>query len=186
MPITREKGRYRFQFKRVIANRRIRASKLLPKGWSQRQADEYDKKETARLYALALGQDTSATIEQAVLIYLKERAPQLKTFQSVSQQLATDFPLYEGKLISELPQVATAIRELKLSEASKRNHIAIIRAACRYAWKYHKLGDYDPAQHVAMPKVNNERQEHASRKQMLPIASKCSKSVRPYIRIAIV
>lgn len=186
MPITKDKksGQFRFEFNRIIASRRHRATKLLPKGWSQRQADEYDKRETARLYASSTGEINNPTIEQAVLIYLQERAPQLKTFKSVSQQLEQDYDHYAGHLISELPEVANKIRQLKIAEASKRNHIAIIRAACRYAWRYHKLGQYDPAQHVAMPKVRNERQVYATRQQMLLIARNCSKSVRPFIRIA--
>lgn len=184
MPISREKGRYRFSFNRIVAHRRIRASKLLPKGWTQRQADDYDKKETARLYATATGEIDSPTIEQAVLLYLKERAPQLKTFKAVSEQLAQNFYLYQGKLINELPEVAKKIRLLELSEASKGNYIAVIRAACRYAWRYHKFGQYDPAQHVAMPKVNNARQVYATRRHMLTIAHHCNKLSRPYIRIA--
>lgn len=185
MPITKDKsGRYRFEFNRVIANRRVRTSKLLPSGWSSRQADDYDKKETARLYAFASGQNQQATIEQAVLLYLKERAPQLKTFKAISLELANNYYLYAGKLINELPIVAENIKNLDLAEASKRNYIALIRAACRYAWRYHKLGDHDPAQHVSMPRVSNARHIYASRKQMLKIA-RCSASlIRPYIRIA--
>jgi integrase len=185
MPITKDKsGQFRFEFNRIIANRRIRTSKLLPRGWSSRQADDYDKKETARIYALASGQNRQATIEQAVLIYLKERAPQLKTFKAISLELANNYYLYANKLIDELPIVANDIKNLDLSEASKRNYIAVIRAACRYAWRYHKLGDHDPAQHVSMPRVNNARQVYASRKQMLAIARCSSYLIRPYIRIA--
>jgi integrase len=186
MPISKDKktGQRRFEFNRIIANRRIRATKLLPKSWSAKQADDYDKKETARLYASETGEIDTPSIEQAVLIYLQERAPNLKTFKAVQKQLEQDFKHYQGKLISELPEVANTIRKLDIAEASKRNHIAVIRAACRYAWKYHKLGTYDPAQHVAMPKVRNERQVYASRKQMLQIALKCSRKVRPLIRIA--
>ncbi len=47
--------RWRYAFDRVIEGRRHRASKLLPAGWSQAQADAFDRKESARLYAVGVG-----------------------------------------------------------------------------------------------------------------------------------
>jgi integrase len=184
MPISKEGGRYRFQFNRVIAGRRIRASKLLPKGWTVKQADEYERKETARLYAVASGQKDDPLIEDAVLYYLTERCKKLKTGDEIERQLEVDKPLYEGKRFSELPGIAKKIRADTQSEATKRIRISYLRAACRYGFKHHGMGEYDPAGRVAIPQVNNERQVYATRKEMLKIAKNCKRSSRPFIRIA--
>jgi len=193
MPIRKTKGRYRFEFDRIINGQRVRASKLLPKGWDRKQADAYETKETAHLFSLALGQAKQEyLIQQAVAIYIKERCPTLKSGKAVHLQLELILPLYEGKYISQLPQVAAEIRNLQiseytglpLSERTKQSHIAILRAACRYAWKHHGMGDHDPAERVVMPKVDNARHNYASRKEMLTIAKHCRRSSRPYIRIA--
>ena len=60
MPITFSKrnNQWLYQFNRVIAGQRHRANRLLPKGWTQAQAQKFDQQETARLYALAAGVST--------------------------------------------------------------------------------------------------------------------------------
>lgn len=184
MPISKEGGRYRFQFNRVIERQRIRASKLLPKGWTQKQAHEYDQRETARLYAIASGQQEEPLIEDAVLLYCQEHCPTLKSGKEIERELAADFHLYAGKRMSELPDVAVIIRKDKQAEATKKKRISYLRAACRYAFKHHNMGDVDPSNRLSMPTVNNERQVYASRAEMLAIARHCKKLVRPYIRIA--
>ena len=56
MPITKHHtGQWLYQFDRVIAGQRQRANRVLPAGWTKKQADEFDRVETARLYALATG-----------------------------------------------------------------------------------------------------------------------------------
>ncbi len=184
MSITKEGGRYRFQFKRIIAGRRVRASKLLPKGWTAKQADEYDRKETARLYAVATGQKDDPLIDDAVLHYLQERCPKLKTGDEIERQLAADLPLYTGRRFSELPDIARQIRKDDQSEATKRIRISYLRAACRYGYKHHGMGEHDPAGRVAIPQVDNERQVYATRLEMLKIAMHCRRSTRPFIRLA--
>ena len=76
MPIrwdTRNK-RWRYEFDRYIQGRRERASKLLPRGWSQTQADTFDRTESARLYAVASGvQQDDPLIETAVALYLRDK-----------------------------------------------------------------------------------------------------------------
>lgn len=186
MPITKEFGRYRFHYKRIIAGRRIRASKLLPKGWTLKQAQEYDRTESNRIYEIATGnkKDSEPLIEQAVLLYVKHRIPELKTGKEIERQLAADLDLYEGKLLSELPDVAREIRKSNQSRSTIHNRIAYIRAACRYAYKEHKLGEHDPSEHLVVPKANNERHIYIDRKTMLQIARKCHRRTRPHILIA--
>lgn len=184
MPISKEGGRYRYQFNRIIAGRHIRASRLLPKGWTQKQADDYDTRETGRLYALASGEKPEPLIEQAVLLYLQEHAPLLRTFKEIERTLQADFPLYKGKVFSALPEVAREIRKAKQSEATKRNRIAWIRAACNWAFKNHNMGEHLPSERLSMPTVDNERQVYVDRAEMLAIARKCRPATRPFIRIA--
>src|SRR5437879_639576 len=77
--VDKSKGRWRFTFNRVIAGKRTRATKLLPKGWSRTQAEKYDREETARLYAVAAGLERpEASIGAAVALYLDHRIPNLR------------------------------------------------------------------------------------------------------------
>jgi integrase len=184
MPIRKEKGRLRFQFNRVIGNRRIRASKLLPKGWTAKQADEFDRKETARLYALGSGQQQEPLIEDAVLLYIENRLPELISAKEVQRQLAADFHIYQGKTFDQMPEIVSEIKKSPLSPRSKEARIAYIRAACRYAFKHFNMGKHLPGVGLAMPTVNNERQVYVDRKGMLEVVRACSRSSRPYIRIA--
>lgn len=177
MPISFDKPnqRWRYQFDRVIPGKgRQRASRLLPKGWSRTQADTFDRKESARLYALATGVESeSKLIDDAVLIYLQERGPQLKNFRSLQDELSRCFEAYSGRSITDLPDVAREYvqRYAKdLAPGTIRNRIAYLRAACRYAWKHHGFCDRDPASRLVMPKVKNERNVYLTRAQMLRIA----------------
>jgi integrase len=191
MPIRydRAKKAFRFEFNRVIEGRRIRASKLLPKGWSQSQADAYDRKESGRIYAESTGlQRPTATIEQAVTLYIKERCPQLKNGHGTIQELARIYHAYAGRALSELPIIAREYAKAEienLSAATIRNRLAYLRAACRYAYRVHDLGDTDPAARMQTPPVKNERHHYASRKEMLQIARlMTSRYARIAVRVA--
>lgn len=187
MPVyfDKTKGRWRFKFERIINGQPVRATKVLPKGWTGKQADAFDKDETARLYALATGvEKQEPLIEDAVLLYCEERCPQLKHGKEYINQLKADFDNYKGKKLSELPEVAKAIRKEPVKPATQRNRIAYIRSACRYAFKQ-GIGEHDPAERLTMPKVKNERHNYPTRKEMLQIARKATrKDVRAIIRIA--
>lgn len=79
---TRNK-RWRYEFDRYIQGRRHRLSRLLPRGWSQAQADAYDRTEGARLYALASGiQRADPLIDEAVAHYLRDKKASLKSFKA--------------------------------------------------------------------------------------------------------
>ena len=56
-----------------------------------------------------------------------------------------------------------------------RNRLAYLRAACRWAWKHHQMGEHDPAERMVLPKVRNERHVYLDRKEFLKICRK----VRP-------
>lgn len=180
----RRNKRYRFQFDRLISGRRVRASKLLPAGWSAEEADRYDKRESARLYSVATGGGDEPLIDDAVLLYCKERCPHLKHGKEYIRQLAADLHHYTGRTMSELPAVAQSIMKEPVAPGTKRNRIAYIRAACRYAFK-RGMGSHDPAERLILPSVHNERHVYATRAEMLRIAkSSDRRDVRAAIRIA--
>lgn len=85
--------------------------------------------------------------------------------------------MYEGRFIDELPEVARQYAEEALKEDGKtplapatiRNRMAYVRSACRYAFKYHKLCDHDPAERLVLPNPKNERHYYSDRKEMLQI-----------------
>jgi integrase len=171
----RDKKRYRFEFEASINGERIRATKILPAAWTKKQADDFDKAECARLYAEETGiQRPRFTIEQAVMVYSKERCPKLKNGDGVIDELQRCFDAYAGRPLEDLPEVAReyAVAASKLAPATIRNRLAYLRAACRYGYRFHSMGERDPAERMQMPTVKNERHEYASRAEMLRIARK--------------
>lgn len=175
MPITRHHtGQWLYQFDRVIAGSRHRANRVLPPGWTKKQAEEFDRVETARLYALATGvTKTQPLIEEAVLLYLKQHAPDLKNFTDLKAALELCMPYYAGRPITALPDIARKYAKdhaKTLAPATVRNRMAYLRAACRWAWKHHNMGEHDPAERMILPSVRNARQVYLSRADMLKIS----------------
>ena len=186
---TRNK-RWRFEFDRVIEGRRQRTSRLLPKGWTQAQADAFDRKEGARLYAVGTGiERADELIDTAVLHYLRDKT-HLKSFESARENLAQIAWAYEGKPLSELPAVAKLVNETRegvredvvLSDATVRNRLALLKAACRWAWKTHGICQSDPTARMQLPAVRNERHVYSDRRQMLQLARAAD---RPDVRVLI-
>ena len=167
MPVYRSGERWRYEFDRYIDGRRQRTTKLLPKNWTRAQAEAYARKHDADLYAVATGAiKREPLIAEAVLMYLKERGPQLK-YARVRQEFERLLPWYEGKKLSQLHEVASAyMAAAQVQPATIRNRIAYLRAACRYAFK-RGLGEHDPAERLIMPKVSNERHVYLTRKQVI-------------------
>lgn len=174
--------RWRFEFDRVIAGRRHRLSRLLPRGWSQAQADAFDRQEAARLYAIASGiERRDPLIDEAVAHYLRDKR-HLKSYTSAAQHLGEIAWAYAGRPLSDLPAVAREVAEARagvregvtLSDATIRNRLALLKAACRWAWKSHGLGDSDPTARMALPAVRNERHAYLSREQMLRLCRACT------------
>lgn len=165
--------RWRFEFSRIVGGRRRRATKLLPAGWTRRDAEAYAHAQDARLYALATGAvREQPLISEAVRLYLTQHAPSLKNRAFLERDLALTMPWFEGRRMDELPAVVAsyAADHAALAPATIRLRMAYLRAACRWAWKRHGLGDHDPAERVALPAVRNERHEYVTRAQFVPIA----------------
>lgn len=185
----RDKKRFRFEFEATINGQRLRATKLLPAAWDKAKAEAFDRKESDRLYSEATGiQRPVDFIEKAVSLYIDERCPHLKNGVAAAKELSRFFYAYQGRSIEELPEVAREYVQEKANElapATIRNRLAYLRAACRYAHKFHGMGEHDPAERMQMPQVRNERHHYATRRQMLTIARKMtSHAARVCLRIA--
>jgi integrase len=173
MPITRHHtGRWLFQFDRVIPGAgRQRANRVLPQGWTRAQAQAYDQRETARLYELATGgSKPEPLIDDAVLLYLTEHAPALKNFRDIEGALALLQSEYAGRPFSALPDIAREYPPRSgVKPATARNRLAYLRAACRWAWKVHNMGEHDPAERMVLPKVKNARHTYLTREQAVRV-----------------
>ncbi len=177
MPIRWDKRNkaFRFEFDRYIQGARHRHSRLLPRGWSQAEADAYDRTESGRLYAVATGvRKAEPLIDDAIAHYLRDKR-HLKSFRSAAEHLAAITWAYIGKPMSALPEVAALVRETADTKpATVRNRLALLKAACRWAWKQHGLTEHDPTQRMLLPQVRNERQVYLTRQGMLRICRACS------------
>lgn len=184
MPIRWDKPNkcWRYEFDRWIQGRRQRASKCLPRGWSQAEADAFDRTESARLYAVAAGiQDDDPLIETAVALYLNDKTA-LKSYKTAAEHLAAIFPAYAGKRMTALQAVSKEVAEKRarndgkgvLSDATVKQRIALLKAACRWAWKRHRLTKHDPTQQMHLPAVRNERHDYRGRKEMLQACRACT------------
>lgn len=191
MPIHYDKTKraYRFQFNRVIRGHRVRASRLLPAGWGQAQADAYDRAESARIYGLATGlvEQETPLITQAVALYLTHRVPKLKGKKNTAQNLAIMVPFIDGRPLSDLPAISREYDQNNpdLKPATIRNRLAWLRSAVRYAFKEHGLGAQDFTQRMRLPKVNNRRHVYLRVDAMEKLRKACADpDTRAIIRIA--
>lgn len=157
-----QKERWRFRFRRKIDGRLFRRSKLLPKGWNRAQAEKYDRWKSAALYAQASGlEQPSPLIDQAVALYLEHKVPDLRNGRKSGQELAQLITYFAGRTFDELASIAREYRKDRkdLAPATVKNRLSYLRAACRYAWKKHNLGDRKapPGLDMEMPVVRNQR-----------------------------
>lgn len=191
MSVYRDKrtGRWLFDFDHYVPGAgRVRKRRLLPAGWSRSQAEAYDRKEGAALWAIAAGiARPRAFIDQAVERYSKERAPGLKAGAGTLREIEQFRDWWTGRALEELPEVCAeyaADQHGAIAPATIRNRIAYLRAACRWAWK-RGLGDADPGARVTAPTVRNARDVTITRAQMVALARACRhRGVRAVIRIA--
>jgi len=167
--------RWRFEFDRVVDGRRHRLSRLLPAGWSQAQADAYDRRESGHLYAVAAGiERRDPLIDEAVVLYLRDKTA-LKSYRSAAEHLAAIAYAYAGKPMSALPEVADLVRSTETTApATVRNRLALLKAAARWAWRRHGLVDADPTVRMHLPAVQNERHTYITRREMLTICRACT------------
>lgn len=179
--------RWRFQYRRTVAGRLIRTSKLLPAAWNRAQAEAFDRTESARLFGLAAGtHHESPLISEAVRLYLEAHEGASNSRQC-AQSLALILPYYTGKTLPELSKVGKAYAKAeagKLAPATIRNRIAYLRAACRWAWKHEEWACEDPGARVTTPPVDNERQVYAEPETVHKLANHCDEETGALIRLA--
>lgn len=175
--------RWRYQFDRYVEGKRLRASRLLPRGWSQAQADAFDRSESGRLSAVAAGiERVDPLIDTAVAHYLRDKR-HLKSYRAAAEHLAAIAWAYSGKPMSKLPEVAREVAERRLIPAAEggrgehvisvttaRNRLALLKAACRWAWKAHGLTDNDPTARMQLPAAKGGRRVYLERLGMLQAA----------------
>ncbi len=185
------KGRFRFSFDKSIGGRQVRVTKLLPKSWTQAQADAFDRQESARLYAEATNiQRSQHTIEDAVAGYLKGRVPDLKHGHEVAAELALIYWVFRGRTLDELADACKAYAahaKDTLAPATIKKRIRYLVAACRWSWRHLDMGDADsdPGARVVTPTVRNISKVYITRPQMLALARACAhRPTRAAIRIA--
>jgi integrase len=186
MPIyyDRTRKRWRYEFSRLIGGRRQRTTKLLPATWDRSKAEGYAREQDGHLYAVATGAvKEQPLISRAVRLYLEEHAPSLKNRAKLERDLAHLVSAYAGKRMNELAGICQkyAKDNAGLNPATIRVRLAYLRAACRWAWKRHNLGDHDPGERVTLPAVKNERHEYVSRAELLrilrPMANRSARAV---------
>ena len=181
------RGRWLFEFNKVINGSRVRASKTLPSGWNRTKAEAYDKAETDRLYGIATGATKErALIETAVAAYVKYRCHNLKNGDGTIKELARMHWAYKDRYLDELADVARKFTDTerdRLEPGSIRNRLSYLRSACRYAQKHHGLGrgiDFV----ISLPIVRNARKFYPGRDVMLNIARRVeNRHARAVIRI---
>lgn len=175
MPVyfDKAKQRYRYEFDRLIAGQRQRATKLLPKAWDRDKAEAFGHEKDAELYALATGAlKQEPLISEAVLLYITEHLPNLKSKDITTRELAHCTEAIKGKRMNELAAVATKYAKDNagiLAPATIRNRMAYVRAACRWAWKSRNMGSADPAARMVLPSVRNERHTYITEDEMKAI-----------------
>lgn len=115
-------------------------------------------------------------IDTAVKHYLDTKK-ELKSYMHAARHLAAAIKYYEGKRLNQLADVAREIQEKESGNwkpATIKQRIALIRAACRSLWKDRRLDIPDPASHISLPEVSNERRNYMTRAWMLRMCRKVS------------
>lgn len=183
-----QKQRWRFTFNRIIRGQRHRASKLLPAGWNRSRAEAFDRTQTARAYALATGiEREDALIETAVDLYRVHHLAHQKGGKKAERHFAAILEWYRGKPLSELPDVARRYLDDQrgaLAPDTIRVRLAYLKAACRYAWKQHRLTEQDPTTRMNIP-AGRSRQVYLKPAEVRRIVAKCNDpDARAIIRMA--
>jgi len=149
MPISRvkdraDRSRFEFEFSRRIGGRRLRSRKLLPASWTRTQADAFDRKRSAELYAQAAGIEVQQrTLDEAVARYLDERTPELKSGKGIAAELHALQDYYVGRPLLDLPDACAEILEDyrgELAPATVKNKLRYLCAAVRWGWKHGRAG----------------------------------------------
>ena len=64
-----------------------------------------------------------------------------------------------------------------------RNRLAYLRAACRWAWRHHAMGEHDPAARMVMPAVSNARHVYMTPAEVAALARQCGAEMGAIVRL---
>jgi integrase len=120
-------------------------------------------------------------------VYVKHRLPALRNGPKAARDLSYLVPTLTGRGLEELGDVARAYVAANpdLAPATLRNRLAYLRAAVRYAYRRHRIGDRDYSDRMELPAVRNARQVYVQAGDMERLAAACPDAdMRAIIRIA--
>ncbi|MBB5462923.1 site-specific integrase [Paraburkholderia sp. Cpub6] len=190
--------RYRWTFERVIENKRIRKTKLLPAGISAAEADRLGRDWDAEVYAVETGiRKQIVTIGECVRLHIEDEGANWKDLQTRVRVMDKYAPEYENQDALQLYgwsvsftgyMRASVDREGRpkkpMSDKTISNTLGYIRAAIKYAYTKGKV-EHDETGKMVIPKVDNERHVYKVRREMLEIAKACKhRETRAAIRVA--
>ena len=148
MSVSKQGNRWRFAFRRTINGKQYQLTKLLPVGWTRQQAEAFDRKETARLYAEAagIGEQSEPLIDDAVLYYLQTRCKDAVSRARIEDTLFKLQKWYSGKPLSALPEVVTEFMRDNphLKPQSCGTYLSALKSACKHFWKKRLSGTNAP------------------------------------------
>lgn len=188
-----KKQRWRFDYQGTVAGRRIRATKLLPAGWSKQQAREFEAAEIARITReVSTGKRPEPSIEDCVLAYLTAREG-TKGHKTALEHFRVLLPYYQGRPLEDLKAIASEVAKrmrapgeppgkrdpktkqyARWSRGTVHNRLAYLHAACKEAYEQ-DLVSWDPTKGMAIPAADNEQQVYADRALVLRIARACDR-----------
>lgn len=172
----KDKKAYRFQFKRIIDGKRYRSSKLLPAAWTQAQADAFDRQESARLYAQTTGvTKPKPLIDEAIQLYLDFHITNKKSKKTAMESLACLIPYVKGRCLDELGNISKKFtrEHSHVKDATVRHRLAYLKAAVKYAYKHHDLGDRDYTEKMLIPSANDERHIYLKQEDVSRLIDAC-------------
>lgn len=122
------------------------------------------------MFALATGQERrDPLIDEAVDLYRLHRIKDQRAGTKAERHLAALLPYYSGHPLSAIPDISRKYSDDQrdaLSADTIHNRLAYLKAACRYAWKHHRLTENDPTQRMVIPPPGRGRQVYVTVREL--------------------
>lgn len=192
------KRRYRWTFERVIQDRRVRKTKLLPAGISAAEADKLGRQWEVETYAIESGvKKAVVTIGECVRLHFQDEGSNWKDLRARSQIMEKYAPEYEHQDAMDLHEWSVEFigymrasmdragnPKRPMSDKTIANTLGYLRAAIKYAHTKGKIA-HDETSRIVVPKFDNERHIYKGRREMLEIAKACKdRETRAAVRVA--
>lgn len=186
----KDENRLRYEFDRFIDGERVRFTKLFSKAWDKATAEKWGRKKDEELELSAAGVKRKAvSIDEAILLFLEEKGPTLKSLPKIEHHFKMMLEFYEGKPLENLEDVAQTMlvsyQKSGLSLSTFATRYSYLRAACRYAWRRLKIDIAEPGKRFVVPSYNNEVNNTVDRREFIMICRQCTDiTARAVMRIA--